>query len=466
VTEVLPFRALRYDPARVDLAKVIAPPYDVIAPAERRALYDRDPHNAVRLELVRDVREEATTDYAQVPRALAAWRREGILVLDPRPAFYALRQRFKGPDGAPRERLACFGLVRVEDYATRSVRPHERTLAAPKFDRLKLLRAARANLSSVFLLFEDREDALPALLDDALEAQPLALVRDEAGAEHGLARIEEPERVAALRRHLAARPLVIADGHHRYETSLAYRDERRAAEPGAGPDAPFEFVLACFANAYAPGSLLLPIHRLIRRGPPPDEAAWAARLAGWSRREVVLAGPEAVPRLLDLHLAPLRDAHAFAVDDATGRLRIFWRPRARRGEASPPSEGPPALAALAAGSSPAASSPAASSPAASLPAASPLELGVRVIHREVIEGVFGLDEAAVRDGAIDYPKDAVQAARDVRAGRGAVALYLNPVRPEDVFRVTEEGSVLPQKSTFFYPKLPTGLVFRLLEETA
>jgi uncharacterized protein (DUF1015 family) len=462
VTEVRPFRALRYDPARVDLAKVIAPPYDVIAPAERRALYDRDPHNAVRLELVRDVREEATADYAQVPRTLAAWRREGILVLDPRPAFYALRQRFKGPDGAPRERLACFGLLRVEDYARRSVRPHERTLAAPKLDRLKLLRAARANLSSVFLLFEDREDALPALLGDALEARPLALVRDEAGAEHGLARIEEPERVAALRRHLGARPLVIADGHHRYETSLAYRDERRAAEPGAGPDAPFEFVLACFANAYAPGSLLLPIHRLIRRGPPPDEAAWAARLAGWSRREVALAGPEAVPRLLELHLAPLRDAHAFAVDDASGRLRIFWRPR--RGEAGGPAarEGP-AAALPAAG-------PPGKAPRAPRGKAQPsegsLELGVRAIHREVIEGVFGLDEGAVRDGAIDYPKDAVQAARDVRAGRGAVALYLNPLRPEDVFRVTEEGSVLPQKSTFFYPKLPTGLVFRLLEEGA
>jgi len=130
-----------------------------------------------------------------------------------------------------------------------------------------------------------------------------------------------------------------------------------------------------------------------------------------------------VPSLLEQHLAPLRDLHAFAADDASGRLRLFSRPRG--GDA---------------------------------------ELGIRVLHREVIEGVFGLDEEAVRQGAIEYPKDAVQTARDARAGGGAVALYLNPLRAEDVFRVTEAGEVLPQKSTFFTPKLPTGLVFRTLAE--
>jgi uncharacterized protein (DUF1015 family) len=247
--------------------------------------------------------------------------------------------------------------------------------------------------------------------------------------------------VAALAGHLAQRPLVIADGHHRYETGLAYRDERRAAEPNAGPDAPFEFILACFANAYAPGNLLLPIHRLIRRAPAPDAAGWAARLPGWSQREVPLPGPEAVPSLLEQHLAPLRGSHAFAADDGSGTLRLFWRNKNGSNRSA--------------------------SEARSEPKASEVhELGVRVIHREVIEGVFGLDEEAVRQGAIDYPKDAMQTARDVRAGAGSVALYLNPLGAEDVFRVTEAGEVMPQKSTFFYPKLPTGLVIRLLEEGA
>ena len=423
MSDLRPFRGLRYDPARVDLAAVLAPPYDVIAAAERHVLYDRDPHNAVRLELVRDAQAEPDADYAFVPGLLAAWQREGVLVRDPRPAFYALRQRFAGPDGAPRERIACFGLLRCEDYAKRIVRPHERTLAGPKRDRLKLLRASRANTSSVLLLYEDREDALAKLLGEALDAHPLFEARDAAGCAHALARIDAAASVALVREHFAERPLVIADGHHRYETAQAFRDERRAAEPGAGPDAPHEFLLACVTNAYAPGSLLLPIHRLVRRGPAPDAATWAARLPGWSRREVALPGPEAVPGLLERHLAPLRDVHAFAADDASGRLLVFSRPRSGADE-----------------------------------------LGIRVLHREVIEGVFGLDEEAVRQGAIAYPKDAVQTARDVRAGGGAVALYLNPLRPEDVFRVTEAGEVLPQKSTFFTPKLPTGLVFRTLEE--
>jgi uncharacterized protein (DUF1015 family) len=423
VTQVRPFRALRYDASRIDLARVLAPPYDVIAPADRAAFWDRDPHNAVRLELTRDVADEAATDYGQVRRTLDAWLAEGVLRRDPKPALYGLRQRYKGPDGTERERMGVFALLRLEDYAQRIVRPHERTLAGPKADRLKLLRATRANLSSVFLLYEDRQLRLPDLLGREFEADATVEVRDEAGTCHELAPVEDRERIEAVQRLIGDRPLVIADGHHRYETALAYRDEQRARRPEAGPDAPFEFLLAYLANALSPGSLLLPIHRLVKRGKPPGDADWAARLPGWTCSSMPLRGAEAVPRLLEEHLAPLRDRDAFAADDASGTLRIFSRAKSRSGE-----------------------------------------LSVRVIHREVIEGVFGLDEDAVRGGAIDYPKDAVQTARDLRAGRGAVALYLNPLAPGDVFRVTASGDVLPQKSTFFYPKLPTGLVFRELQE--
>jgi uncharacterized protein (DUF1015 family) len=425
MTRIRPFRALRYDPARVSLAKVIVPPYDVIAAGDREGFYARDPHNAIRLELTRRVEDEAGTDYADVRATLASWTRSGILVRDPRPALYALRQSFHGPDGKTHVRDGFFGLLQLEDYARGSVRPHERTLEGPKADRLKMLRAAQANLSSVFLLYEDREEELLRRLAPALEAEPLATARDEAGATHRLARIEDPALIDSVRGFLEPRPLVIADGHHRYETALAYRDEQRAASARAGESAPFEWILAYFANAFAPGSLLLPIHRLILRGAPPSDREWAERLPGWSCEMLALASAQEVSGLLASRLAPLRDRHAFAADDASGRLRIFSRPRAR-GAAD--------------------------------------ELSVRVIHREVIEGVFGLGERAVREGAIDYPKSALQTALDLRAGRGVVALYLNPLAPEDVFRVTAAGEVLPQKSTFFYPKLPTGLVFRSFEQ--
>ena len=422
MTDVRAFRALRYDPARADLDRVVVPPYDVIAPDERAVYWDRDPHNAIRLELTRDAADEASTDYREVAQTLAAWQHEGALLRDARPALYALRQRFSAPDGSEQVRDGFFALLHLEDYERRIVRPHERTLSGPKADRLKLLRATGANLSSVFLLYEDPQRALNALLAAKLDAGPAAVAHDAAGVEHRLVPVTAADAIDAVRGFLADRPVVIADGHHRYETALAYRDEQRARAGGDAKDAAFEFTLAYFANAYAPGTLLLPIHRVVREVPAPDDASWAARLPGWSQQHVALPGVDAVPALLERHLAPLADRHAFAADDGSGVLRIFSRARAAGDD-----------------------------------------LSIRVLHAEVLHGVFGLDDAALRDGAVAFPKHAPEAARDVRSGRGSVALYLNPLAAEDVFRVTAAGEILPQKSTFFYPKLPSGLVFRLLD---
>jgi uncharacterized protein (DUF1015 family) len=418
VTAIRPFRALRYDPARVSLAQVLAPPYDVVAETERGVLYDRDPHNAVRLELLRRVADEASTDYAELRDTLARWRGEGVLIRDREPAIYPLRQPFQKEDGTRGTREGFFAELHLEDYASRIVRPHERTLEGPRADRLKVLRAARANLSPIFLLYEDRGNALAGRFDAAFAA-PIARAPVDAGMLE-LGRVVDAAAIREVEALLLARPVVIADGHHRYETGLAYRDERRRAGAGSGAH---DWILAYFANAYAPGSLLLPIHRLILKGPPPTDAAWRERLAGWQGRSVRIGAPEAIPALLREHLEPLAGEHAFAADDASGTLRLFWRPRAQASE-----------------------------------------LTVRVIHREVIEGVFGLDEAAVTAGAIAYPKSAAQTARDLREGRGATALYLNALTAEDVFRATEAGEVMPQKSTFFHPKLPTGLVFRVLDD--
>ena len=421
MTDVRPFRALRYDPARVDLGRVLVPPYDVIAPEDRAKFFESDPHSAIRLTLTEKVEDEASADYAEVRGMLDSWQRDGVLLRDAAPAFYALRQTFVAPDGTPHTREGFFGALHLEDYANRVVRPHERTLAAPKADRLKLLRASRANLSSIFMLYEDREISLSEVLARAFETDRLAVVTDPTGISHELAALRDPELIQRVTAFLAERPVVIADGHHRYETALAYRDEQRDAGGATDGAAPSESVLAYFANAFAPGSLLLPIHRLILKGQVPSDAVWRERLPGWESAQVEIASAEQLPELLERRLEPRRGRHSFAADDASGVLRIFSR----------------------AGSD---------------------ELSVHAIHREVIEGVFGLDDAAVREGAISYPKSAAQTARDVRAGRGSVALYLNPLTPDDVFRVTGAGEVMPQKSTFFFPKLPTGLLFRTLEE--
>jgi len=422
MTEVQAFRAFRYDTTRIDLSRVIVPPYDVVAPDERALYYDRDPHSAIHLELTRDIASEAKTDYGEVALTLATWRREGVLLQDPVPALYGLRQRFQTPAGETLVREGFFGALRIEEYARRIICPHERTLAGPKADRLKILRATRANLSSVFLLYQDRANKLAAELAGGFEQPALAIATDDTGIEHSLWRFDSPALHAAAQGFLKSQTVVIADGHHRYETALTYAAERRAArENEAIPDPPWAFTLAYFANAYAPGTLLLPIHRVIRSGPVPDAGVWRSRLPGWHEEIVVLDGIANLPAVLAERLAPRRGLPAFAADDGSGTLRIFWRP-ARDGEIS-----------------------------------------IRVIHAEVIRGVFGLDEEAVRHGAIDYPKGAQHAARGVRAGQGSVALYLNALSPDEVFAVTAAGEVLPQKSTFFLPKLPTGLLFRLMD---
>ena len=422
MTDIRPFRALRYDPRRVELAKVLAPVYDVVAPEDRPLYWERDPYNALRLELTKSVEEEAATDYTETAERLAAWRREGVLVRDAEPALYVLRQTFTAPDGRALSRTGFLAALRLEDYARRIVRPHERTLAGPKADRLKILRATRVNLSSVFLLYEDRANELDRVFEAALAGPGVQEARDDGGIQHRLAPLRDAAAVEAVRAFLEPRPVVIADGHHRYETALAFRDESARVAP---------------ASRDGPGGAARAHPRLLRErlraGQPaaPDPsareegaAAGRARCGGGSRAgrsaRSRWARPDAIPAALAEHLAPLSGRHAFAADDGSGRVAIFSKP-------------------------------------------ADAELTVRVLHREVLAGLLGLDDAAVRDGAVDFPKSALQTARDVRAGRGALALYLNPLGPDDVFRVTEAGETLPQKSTFFYPKLPTGLLFRSLE---
>lgn len=260
MTVVRPFQAVRYDAQRVVLSDVIVPPYDVIAADERASFFDRDPHNAIRFELTRDVADEAATEYGWIRESLDAWRESGVLLLDAEPAYYVMGQRYTAGSGEVLERIGFFAELGLEEYDARVVRPHERTLAGPKADRLKLLRAAEANLSSVFLLYEDREDELGALLARTLDEHTIGSAKDGGDVEYRLARMTDSADIAQVKAFLGERPSVIADGHHRYETALLYRRQQIAAA-GDHETAPWQSTIAYFANAYAPGSLLLPIHR-------------------------------------------------------------------------------------------------------------------------------------------------------------------------------------------------------------
>jgi len=418
MTAVRPFRAVRYDSARVDLSNVIVPPYDVIAADERGAFFDRDPHNAIRFELTRDAADEASADYGSIRETLDAWRASGVLVQDEMPGYYVMGQRYETASGVRLERIGFFGELGLEEYDAGIVRPHERTLAGPKADRLKLLRAAEANLSSVFLLYEDRDDELGELLARALEKGEIGRAEDQAGVEYRLARLTEPTDVARIEAFLDARPSVIADGHHRYETALEYRRQCLAAD-GPDADAPCQSTVAYFANAYAPGSLLLPIHRVVRDVAAPSEEEWRKQLPDWTIERLPSVAPDAVEDLLAERLAPLAGHASFVAESSDGTTLLIHREEALADE-----------------------------------------LMVRIVEAEILGHVFGLDGEAIRGGAVAFPKSALRAAREIREGGGTVALYLNPMTPDDVFRVTAEGEVMPQKSTFFYPKVPTGMVFR------
>ncbi len=418
MTVARPFRAVRYDTRRVDLSAVIVPPYDVIAADERAGFFDRDPHNSIRFELTRDVADEAAADYAWVRGTFDAWRAEGVLVQDPEPGYYVMGQRYVAPSGESLERIGFFAELALEEYDARVVRPHERTLAGPKADRLKQLRAAEANLSSVFLLYEDPEHELGSELARALDESVVGRARDGAGVEYRLARVTAERSIERIQRFLATRPSVIADGHHRYETALEYRREMRARQADR-KDAPWQSTLAYFANAYARGSLLLPIHRVITSLPAPSEDEWRKRLPDWQVTRLPRTSLERIDAFLAEHLAPLADRPAFVAEPAGGDPLVIQRAEAL-GES----------------------------------------LMVRVLEDEILGSVFGLDSRAIRDGAVHFPKSAKRAAQEVRDGQGTVALYLNPTTPEAVFRATADGDVMPQKSTFFYPKVPTGMVFR------
>jgi uncharacterized protein (DUF1015 family) len=418
MTVVRPFRAVRYDTDRVDLSSVIVPPYDVIAADERGSFFDRDPHNAIRFELTRDAADEASADYAWIRETLDAWRASGVLIQDDAPGFYVMGQRYTAPSGEDLERVGFFGELSLEEYGARVVRPHERTLAGPKADRLKLLRAAEANLSSVFLLYEDRENELGKLLAEALEDGEIGRATDQAGVAYRLARLTDRTKVERLEAFLAARPTVIADGHHRYETALEYRRQQTAAL-GQDATAPWQSTIAYFANAYAPGSLLLPIHRVVREVPAPSEEEWHKQLPEWTITRLPSVTPDRIEALLAGELAPLAARPAFISESADGTTLLISQSKVREDE-----------------------------------------LMVRIVEREVLSVVFGLDSEAIRGGAVGFPKSAERAAREIREGQGTVALYLNPMTPDDVFRATAEGQVMPQKSTFFYPKVPTGMAFR------
>jgi uncharacterized protein (DUF1015 family) len=432
VPDIRPFRALRYDPDVVgDVRAVVAPPYDVIGPELQRTLLDRHPRNAVRLDLPHgEPGEDPDERYRRVARSLAAWRSDGTLRKDPKPALYAYEQVYRVP-GTNRERTqrGFFGRLRLEPLGPGSgVLPHERTMSGPKEDRYRLLRATGANTSPVVGLFEDPSRVVAGQLAVVAATAPTVDVTDDDGVRHRLWVVPddgEGGAVAALASAAGSRPIAIADGHHRYETAVRYRDERRMTR-SCEPDPPFDFLLMLFLDV-ADQLTVLPTHRLIRGLGADGLARLADGLDGLF--EVSSITPDA--------LVAHHDA-AGELPGGDGRFGLLTRDRAvsltaRRGAFEP---------LLPAGG-------------AALRSLDVVLLGA------ALDALAGIDAAALAGGErVRYTKSAAEAASLVAAGTDGVdaAFLLEPTPVASLLAVARDGDLMPQKSTYFYPKALTGLV--------
>jgi uncharacterized protein (DUF1015 family) len=428
MAHAVPFRALRFDPARADLAKTIAPPYDVISAAEQRALYDRSPHNIVRVEYGEERADDSERDnrYTRAARELTAWGDGGVLIREANPAIYRYRQEFEW-GGAWHTREALFAAVRLEEWERSVIKPHEHTLSNPKADRMNLLRATRTQVSPVYSLYRSKDTPRERLEWD-YQGTVLADVTAD-GQRHVLSAVYDPVGCVALTRWIERCDVYIADGHHRYETALAYRDELRARAARWDTNAPENFVLMALTHAYDPGLLVLPTHRVVHVDVPSRGALEA--VARWFDIEPLAA--EADPtRALESVRAP-----AFVGVGLEAGARHLLRLRDRAAvEALMPADQPEAWK----------------------------RLDVNVLQYGILDAAFRIDDARLTaGGAVTYTQDAVEAAAAVDEGRARAAFLLRATPVDDVLAVADAGGRMPQKSTYFYPKLPTGLVMNALD---
>jgi uncharacterized protein (DUF1015 family) len=423
MADLKPLRAVHYDLAKVGgLGAVASPPYDVIDAAGRARLLDRSPYNAVAIDLpvpfdpADPVSRPVGDPYEDAARRIDAWRAEGVLVADPEDAVWAISQDYASPDGSTHTRHGVLVRVRVEDYETGIVRPHERTHPGPLVDRLELTRATHLNLSPIFSL--STEDPWP-LVEPALSPEPWGEVTDDDGTVNRVWRIADPAVVAAVTDRLSGAQLLIADGHHRYETARAYRDE-------VGGEGPQNYTLMALTGLDDPGLTVFPTHRLLS-GFASDPA----------RREHLLKGLEDLFEVTEVPRDELNPAAAEGVgvfglldaaDGTSRRLRLRDTAELDRRLAGKPE--------------------------------AYRRLDSAILETLVLEGLAGMSEEDItaRRG-LEYAKSIPEAVEMVSDGIWDLAFILRPVPIEQVRAIAATDENMPPKSTYFFPKVMTGFVF-------
>ena len=413
MAEIRGFRGVRYNQAKVgEMDAVVSPPYDVISPDERRWYCERHPNNIVRLILP----EENGDKYQNSAKCLSEWLATGVLARDPEPSIYAIEEAFE-VDGHRKHRFGFVCLLRLEDFGT-GVLPHENVLAKPLEDRLNLTRATRTNFDSIFCL--DADGLATELIRPHTKGMPDASATDKAGVRTDLWRVSDPKTIQQVADLLSGGAVVIADGHHRYSAALAYRNEMRATN-GSGPEAPHEFIMVTLVSLEDEGLVILPTHRLVRNIADFDIDIFCSRLGEFF--EIEEAEPERLMQYVEL-----LGSHVFGVHLGGKSCVLRIKPGIMPGRSAQE------------------------------------QLDVTILHSLILEKILGIGaEALSAQANVTYTRDPDQAIKSVDSGEYQIALLMNPPSVEEVKAVAAAGDKMPQKSTFFYPKLLTGLVMRVME---
>jgi len=443
MAELVPWRALFYNSGIIpDLAPIVTPPYDVISPTQQAMFFDRHPYNVIRLILPRPPgnNPDPESRYLQAAADFAAWRRDNILIRDTSPALFFWETDFT-LEGQTHTRRAVVGLLRLESFDRGVVRPHEKTFSAAKTDRFKLMQQVQAHLSTVFALYPDRQDRVLTGLRQGLPESPLCVFEDYEGSRHRFFRVTDTAALKAASDGMAGLPIFIADGHHRYETALAYQAWLQEKYPQASPQASFNYVLMYLSNMSAPDLVIRPAHRLldVRRLQHFDEEALLSRLPQFFHMTP-----------LDLTASPLT-AHAPEVgaalhqagQEGTGMVVITPSRQAFVLRLKPGVMDGPLTAHIA-------------------PALRKLD--VVALNFLIFEHAMGLSSQEQDDEeTFQYASTVAGALEALEQGKINLAFLLNPTLIQQVQEVASSGLIMPRKSTYFYPKVPVGLVIHPID---
>jgi uncharacterized protein (DUF1015 family) len=432
LADIRPFHGIHYNPSRVkDLTEVICPPYDIITPRMQQELYQSADHNFVRIEYGRELPADKGTDnkYTRAASFFRSWLEQGILIADDKPSLYIDDHHFLIRGQACRRRsINC--LVKLEDWSKMIVRPHEGTLSKAKSDRLNMLWALQADTSPIMALYEDPDKAIDSLLSAPTHKKPALTASKKNGESHRMWIIDDDKIISGIKERLAGRPLYIADGHHRYESALAYQREKRSSFSPETEEEPFDFVMMTLVDIADPGLVILPAHRLVRGMSVPALDGLQSGLKTFFKIENVPLDANDI----DAQVKRLLEGNKNA-----GRLLLYGLKEDRLLVLSP----------------------------ADFNAIRPMfpafhseiyqRLDVSIVDHIILEELLGLThEMSV--SILDYIHDAAAAIKKVRDGEFQLALIVNPVKPAVIKAIADIGDRMPRKSTYFYPKVPAGLV--------